>query len=242
MNDLKPFLKKIYDSAPMQLKSKNVKEIQEDIADALDTYLGHFKNGSLYMGTEEYIYPYELADLIDMCESDVEDYMEYVSSISLSSQAYYQDIKIDKNIEWARGGIQSIFIDLLKEDIKNYTFTFSIVFTPDLYFCECKAHLFYDDNTLNVEFKLKDLHDRGRDTIPSDNKELKKYTGYYASIDGSMDAQVVIDKFDLSWNRANVLKYVIRAGRKDPTKEIEDLQKAITYLNFEIEKIKGKYH
>lgn len=64
-----------------------------------------------------------------------------------------------------------------------------------------------------------------------------KYSGYYASIDGSMDAQYVIDKFGLNWNRGNVLKYVIRAGRKNPDKEVEDLDKAIQYLKYEISRV-----
>ena len=73
----------------------------------------------------------------------------------------------------------------------------------------------------------------------TENKtENKKYTGYYASVDGSMDAEVVINKFNLSWNRGNVLKYIIRAGKKDPNKEIEDLEKARNYINYEIERLK----
>ena len=171
-----------------------------------------------------------------MSESDVDDYMEYVSAISLSSQAYYQGIKINKNIEWARGGIQSVFTELLTRDIDNFVFSVDIVFTPDLYQCICKVHLFYIEEVLYIEFKLKELSDRSN----MSNKIDKKYTGYYASKDGSMDAQVVIDKFDLSWNRANVLKYIVRAGKKDPSKEIEDLEKAIQYLNFEIARIKGE--
>lgn len=37
----------------------------------------------------------------------------------------------------------------------------------------------------------------------------------------------------------NVVKYVARAGKKDPTKEIEDLEKAAYYLNEKIEVLKG---
>lgn len=36
----------------------------------------------------------------------------------------------------------------------------------------------------------------------------------------------------------NAVKYISRAGKKDPTKTIEDLQKAVWYLNHEIEKRK----
>ena len=40
------------------------------------------------------------------------------------------------------------------------------------------------------------------------------------------------------FNRGNSLKYLMRAGAKDPTKEIEDLQKAAWYINREIERLK----
>jgi hypothetical protein len=36
----------------------------------------------------------------------------------------------------------------------------------------------------------------------------------------------------------NVVKYVARAGKKDQTKELEDLKKASFYLNRKIENIK----
>ena len=38
----------------------------------------------------------------------------------------------------------------------------------------------------------------------------------------------------LNFCRGNAVKYIIRAGLKDPSKEIEDLKKAVFYLNYEI--------
>lgn len=35
----------------------------------------------------------------------------------------------------------------------------------------------------------------------------------------------------------NVIKYVARAGKKDPAKELEDLKKAAFYLNRRIERL-----
>lgn len=42
------------------------------------------------------------------------------------------------------------------------------------------------------------------------------------------------------FNRGNAIKYIVRAGHKDPSKEVEDLRKAITYLEFEIARIEGE--
>lgn len=47
----------------------------------------------------------------------------------------------------------------------------------------------------------------------------------------------IIDAFDLNFNKGNVIKYVCRAGKKDPSKTIEDLKKAREYLDREIKKL-----
>lgn len=41
----------------------------------------------------------------------------------------------------------------------------------------------------------------------------------------------------MNFNRGNAVKYICRAGIKDKAKEIEDLQKAVWYLEREIERI-----
>lgn len=55
---------------------------------------------------------------------------------------------------------------------------------------------------------------------------------YYKS--GGLEAFDVIDAFDLDFNLGNAFKYIARAGKKD--NKIDDLRKAVTYLNREIEK------
>lgn len=59
---------------------------------------------------------------------------------------------------------------------------------------------------------------------------------YYTSSDGTLTAQQVIDAFNLNWNRGNVLKYIIRAGRKSDN-PLGDLKKARDYIDFEIAKL-----
>ena len=36
------------------------------------------------------------------------------------------------------------------------------------------------------------------------------------------------------------MKYIVRAGLKDPAKEVEDLEKAVFYLNREIADLKAR--
>jgi len=43
----------------------------------------------------------------------------------------------------------------------------------------------------------------------------------------------------MTFNRGNAIKYIWRAGQKDSAKAVEDLEKAIWYLNDEINRITG---
>jgi hypothetical protein len=45
----------------------------------------------------------------------------------------------------------------------------------------------------------------------------------------------VIEAWGLDFNLGNAVKYISRAGKKDPTKLVEDLKKATWYLNRAIE-------
>lgn len=49
----------------------------------------------------------------------------------------------------------------------------------------------------------------------------------------------IIDQ-DLNYLCGNVVKYVCRAGEKDPAKHVEDLEKAKAYLNREIKRVQEK--
>ena len=57
---------------------------------------------------------------------------------------------------------------------------------------------------------------------------------------GTIEPKDFIRDQDLNFNRGNVIKYTVRAGRKDKSKEIEDIRKAKQYLEFEIEYLEGQ--
>lgn len=48
---------------------------------------------------------------------------------------------------------------------------------------------------------------------------------------GSIEVIDAVNDWNLDFDRGNVIKYLVRAGLKDPSKEIEDLEKAQFYLN-----------
>lgn len=58
---------------------------------------------------------------------------------------------------------------------------------------------------------------------------------------GGIEAIDVITAWGFAegFNRGNAIKYICRAGRKDVNTEVEDLRKAITYLQFEIDRMTG---
>lgn len=56
--------------------------------------------------------------------------------------------------------------------------------------------------------------------------------------DGNIEVMDFIEDKQLNFARGNVIKYVSRAGKKDPNKELEDLLKSMWYLNREIERLK----
>jgi hypothetical protein len=56
---------------------------------------------------------------------------------------------------------------------------------------------------------------------------------------GKFEVVDVIADWKLNFNRGNAVKYIARAGHKDPSKEVEDLEKAMFYLRHEIATLKG---
>ena len=49
--------------------------------------------------------------------------------------------------------------------------------------------------------------------------------------DGSIEVIDFIEDKNLDFHLGNAVKYIARAGKKDPDKTVEDLKKAVWYLN-----------
>lgn len=56
---------------------------------------------------------------------------------------------------------------------------------------------------------------------------------------GKIEVIEALEDWKLSFHRANAVKYVARAGKKDASKEIEDLEKAVWYLKRDIELLRA---
>lgn len=83
----------------------------------------------------------------------------------------------------------------------------------------------------------KDL-DRAIALIKSDTKIKNDNVNCPAHYtDGKIEVIDFIEDKKLGFCLGNAIKYIARAGKKDPTKEIEDLKKAAWYINRRIKEI-----
>jgi hypothetical protein len=67
-------------------------------------------------------------------------------------------------------------------------------------------------------------------------KETINHPEHYGK--GIYEAINVIEAWNLGFCLGNVVKYISRAGKKDPEREIEDLEKAKWYLERHIQNLK----
>ena len=47
----------------------------------------------------------------------------------------------------------------------------------------------------------------------------------------------IIDEYELNFNKGNIIKYILRSGKKIKDTEIQDLHKAVRYCQMEIERL-----
>lgn len=55
-----------------------------------------------------------------------------------------------------------------------------------------------------------------------------------------IEAIDVIEEFDLNFSRGSALKYILRAGKKPHESEVDDLKKALWYIEREIKRIEAR--
>ena len=83
------------------------------------------------------------------------------------------------------------------------------------------------------KIKIINLHmEKNETNIPKGSYQIRP--NHYGGADNPLEARKIIDHYGLGFNLGNVVKYVLRCGKKDS--KIQELRKAMTYLEFEIEK------
>ena len=71
------------------------------------------------------------------------------------------------------------------------------------------------------------------------NKEMVNHPSYYGGAENTYEEIKIIEALDLDFHTGNALKYIVRAGKKNPEKELEDLQKAVWYIERKIKLIEN---
>lgn len=74
--------------------------------------------------------------------------------------------------------------------------------------------------------------------IPKDDSV--EHPTYYGGKDNPYEVIKVIDDWGLGFKLGSAVKYIARAGKKNPTTEIQDLKKAVFYINHTIEELERR--
>lgn len=72
------------------------------------------------------------------------------------------------------------------------------------------------------------------------SSEMVNHPQHYGGEDNPYEAIKVIEAWELDFHLGNTVKYISRAGKKGTDKELQDLKKALWYLERKIEKISEK--
>lgn len=62
--------------------------------------------------------------------------------------------------------------------------------------------------------------------------------GHYGGPTNPHEPIKIIEHYGLNFSLGNAIKYILRAGKKDEARTVEDLEKARTYLDFEIARLR----
>jgi hypothetical protein len=74
-----------------------------------------------------------------------------------------------------------------------------------------------------------------------EEKEMVNHPDHYQFGENNIyEAIKVIEAWDLDFHLGNTVKYISRAGKKGTDKELQDLKKALWYLQRKIENLEKK--
>lgn len=96
-----------------------------------------------------------------------------------------------------------------------------------------------EDGTVTAKKTYAPTTEKTGDSKKTSNDNVNHPT-WYGSKDDPYETIKVIEAWGLNFTLGNALKYISRAGKKDPAKIVEDLRKALFYIQYEIDRLEGK--
>jgi len=76
--------------------------------------------------------------------------------------------------------------------------------------------------------------------LESTQEEMINHPSHYGGKDNPYEVIKVIDAWNLGFALGNTVKYINRAGKKEKDKDIQDLKKALWYLQHHINQLENK--
>ena len=70
--------------------------------------------------------------------------------------------------------------------------------------------------------------------------EYVNHPKHYGGVENTYEVIKVIEALEMDFHLGNTFKYIARAGKKGTDKEIQDLEKALWYLQRKIDLLKNK--
>lgn len=91
--------------------------------------------------------------------------------------------------------------------------------------------------TIDFEELQKNIWDLEKELNEEDNVN---HPSHYTWLKKLCGIEVLDITRHLDFDTGNAIKYLLRAGKKDPKKTIEDLEKAVFYINDKINMLKNE--
>lgn len=95
-----------------------------------------------------------------------------------------------------------------------------------------------EDFGVDPEYYRKEVNKLNVKTGIEYKKDLVNHPPHYT--DGKIEVIDYIHDKKLGFNLGNAIKYISRAGKKNPDKYVEDLEKAIFYIKDEIKRLQNE--
>lgn len=97
---------------------------------------------------------------------------------------------------------------------------------------------YVEESEMKNERAMKDVDPI--DLLIIASKEQVDHPDHYGGKDNPYETIKVIDAWGLDFCLGNAIKYISRAGKKDDNSKLQDLKKALWYIQHEIVKMEGK--
>jgi hypothetical protein len=96
------------------------------------------------------------------------------------------------------------------------------------------------ENKGNFELKTILRSDVKKMSEQQQSYEYVNHPQHYGGVENTYEVIKVIEALEMDFHLGNTFKYIARAGKKGTDKEIQDLEKALWYLQRKIDLLKNK--